>query len=103
MWSRSEPPVLVAMASAGGLRVQLDGKVVDLARTAAEGAAARGLPATSRYAGGDTAATLEMSAVERPDLSEGAVVPQAVLTVERAGKDAIIAPVAGLIGCATAK
>ena len=103
LWSRSEPPQLVAMATAAGLRMQIDGKTADLARTGAEGVAARGLPATARFAGGDVVATLEMSAVERPDLTDGAVVPQAVLTVERAGKDSIVAPVAGLIGCAAAR
>lgn len=100
LWSRSEPPQLVAMMTPGAVRLSLDGKTADLPRTGAEGAAARGLPATSRYAAGDTRATLEMSAVERPDLADGAVVPQAVLTVEQPGKDVIVAPAAGLIGCA---
>lgn len=103
LWSRSEPPVLVAMATPGSMRLSLDGKAVVLPLAAAEGGVARGLAARSRYAAGDTVATLEMSVVERPDLTDGAVVPQGLLTVVRPGADQVIAPVAGLIGCAPAR
>lgn len=102
LWSRGTPPRLVAMAS-GTLRLSIDGKPVDLARTAAEGVAARDVPAGARFAAGDITATLQLSAVERPDLADGAVVPDGLLTVARAGADTIVAPVAGLIGCAPAK
>jgi hypothetical protein len=85
------------------LRVSLDGKTVDLARTTAQGAAGRGLAAMSRYQAGDVMASLELSTVERPDLRDGALAPEAMLTVERAGKDAIVMPVAGMIGCQPAR
>jgi hypothetical protein len=105
LWSRSEPPQLVAMVAAepGSLRLQVDGKPVELPRIGADGIAGRGLAATSRYAAGEVSATVELSALERPDLTAGALVPQATLTVERKGHDTIIAPAGGLIGCAPVK
>ncbi|MDB5696892.1 MAG: hypothetical protein JWN21_2435 [Sphingomonas bacterium] len=105
LWNTGEPRQLVAMATAepGLLRVALDGKMLDLARTMAEGAAGRGLAAVSRYAAGDVTASLELSTVERPDLRDGALAPEAMLTVERVGKDAIVMPVAGMIGCQPAR
>ena len=105
LWTVAEPRQLVAMASAepATLRVQIDGKPMDMQRTAAEGIAGRGLAAVSRYGGGDATASLELTAVERPDLKDGAVVPDAMLTVARAGTDTVVMPVAGLIGCRPAK
>lgn len=105
LWTIAEPRQFVAMASAdsAALRVQLDGKPVDLPRTAAEGIAARGLAAVTRYGAGEATAALELTAVERPDLRDGAVVPEATLTLERAGQDTVVMPVAGLIGCRPAK
>ena len=105
LWNTGEPRQLVAMATAepGTLRLSLDGKTVDLPRTTAEGAAARGLAALSRYQAGDVSAALELAAIERPDLRDGALAPEAMLTVERSGKDAIIMPVAGIIGCQPAR
>lgn len=105
LWTAAEPRQLVAMATAepGSLRVVLDGKTVDLPRTAAEGAAARGLAAVSRYATGEVSASLELSAIERPDLRDGALAPEALLTVSQVGKDAIVMPVAGIIGCQPAR
>ena len=34
---------------------------------------------------------------------DGALAPEALLTVERVGKDAIVMPVAGIIGCQPAR
>jgi hypothetical protein len=105
LWNTGEPRQLVAMATAepGVLRLSLDGKTVDLPRTTAEGAAARGLAVLSRYQAGDVSAALELSAIERPDLRDGALAPEAMLTVERVGKDTVVMPVAGIIGCQPAR
>ena len=99
LWSLSEPRVLVAMAEPARLRLQLDGKPLDLARTGMEGAATLGLAATTRYAAGPVSATVALTIVERPDVAGGALVPESTLTVERAGQDAVVTPVAGLVGC----
>ena len=104
LWS-PEPRQLVAMAVAepGTLRLQLDGKTVDLPRVSALGTAGRGFPASARYASGELSATLDLTVTERPDLADGAVAPEAMLTVERTGQDAVVAPLAGLIGCVPVK
>ena len=105
LWSRDAQPQLLAMVGAdpGVLRVQLDGKALTLPRTAADGAAVRGLAASSTYAGEGIGATLALSAVERPELADGALVTDATLTVEQVGKDMMIVPLGGMIGCAPAK
>ena len=99
LWSLSEPRQLIAMAEPGRLRIQLDGKPLDLARTAAEGAAGLGLATSTRYEGGGLAATLELKVEERPDLAKGALAKDATLTVQRAGQDAVVTPVGGMVGC----
>ena len=103
LWSVSARE-LVAMAPAGGpLRVQLDGKPLDLPRTNASGDVALGLPASAGFAGGGITATLDMTVMPDPALAGGARVPSGLLTVTQAGKDQLVVPVAGLVGCAEGK
>jgi hypothetical protein len=104
LWSVAEPHRLVALAGAdpARLRLALGGTATDLPRTEADGAAAFGLAATTRYRAGDVSATLELTTRTTPDLTGGALVPAATLTVERAGADAVVMPVGGLVGCAPA-
>lgn len=99
LWTRETTPRLLAMVGPA-LTLNLDGKPVTLPRTGAEGGEARGLPATSRYATGAIVATLTLTVVERPDLADGALVPEAILTIEQAGHDTMVTPLGGMIGCA---
>lgn len=99
LWSLSEPRQMVAMAEPGRLRLKLDGRTVDLARTATEGAAGLGLGGSTRYAAGELAATLELALSERPDIAKGALITEATLILESQGKDAVVTPVGGLVGC----
>ena len=103
LFSTGETRTLVAMAAAdaGTLRIALDGQVRDYARAAPGAAVDLGFASQTRYIGGDTAATLSMTITRRPDLAQGAIVSDATLLVERAGKDGVIMPLAGMIGCAT--
>ena len=105
LWSRAERPELVAMvgADAATLRVQLAGKPVTLSRTAATGGGTRGFRSDSTYAATGVTASLTMTTAERPDLADGALVPDALLTVTPAGQDTIVVPVGGMIGCALAR
>jgi hypothetical protein len=101
LWSRGDRRfVAVAAADTASLRVMLDGKAVDAARDTQVGVAGYGLAERATYRSGDTVLTLEMAVAPRGDLSDGAAVPEATLTVERAGSDTVVHPVAGLIGCA---
>ena len=89
-----------AMAGADSLRIALDGKVVDLPRVAQDGPVAHGLSRDSDYRAGEIVARLSMTIVDRPDLTQGAAVESALLSLDRPGKDAIAVPLAGLVGCA---
>ncbi len=101
LWSASDRR-LVAMASAdpAQLRIALDGKVpVELPRVGQHGEGGFGLAASTDYRGGEVAATLDLTIAARADLKDGATVPQATLRIDQAGRDTVIVPLAGLIGC----
>lgn len=93
--------VLVAMAQAdpASLRLSIGGTVVDLERTAQTGTAGFGFSQTNEYGGGSTTAALTMRIETQDALTQGAVVPEATLRLDRAGQDTVIMPVSGLIGC----
>lgn len=101
LWDNAPERRLVAMATAepARLRLRIDGQTIDLARAGQQGAAGYGFAGVTDYAGGDLRVALDMSVQARADLSGGAVVPAATLRVERPGRDVLVAPVAGLIGC----
>jgi hypothetical protein len=93
---------LVAMATAdpAQIRIALDGRIADFARAAQVGDGGFGFARTTTYAAADTALTLDLTIATRADLRDGAVVPEATIRIERAGRDGIVLPVAGMIGCA---
>ena len=101
LWSVGTTRALVAMASAepAMLRLSIEGTVTDLARDTQQGAAGFGFAETTAYRAGTVTATLVMSVKTRGDLKEGAAVPEATLRLDRDGKDSIVLPVAGMIGC----
>jgi hypothetical protein len=82
------------------LRIALDGKPLDVARSGERGAGDYGFAGTTDYAAADLSATLDMTITRRTELSAGAAIPSGTLTIARAGQDSVIVPVAGLIGCA---
>ncbi len=102
LFSAGKDRVLVAMASAapGTLRVALEGSPADYARGTQSGSAGYGFATTTEYRGGDVSATLDLTIQTRKDLTQGAVVERGTLRIDRPGKDTIVLPVAGLIGCA---
>ena len=51
------------------------------------------------YRGGDVTATLDMAVAVRADISAGATVTSATLRIDRPGRDTVVMPVGGLIGC----
>lgn len=101
LWDTAPKRALVAMATAdpARLRLRLDGRTLDFARGGEQGTAGFGFAGVTEYRGGDVVAVLDMTVQTRPDLTGGAVVPAATLRIERPGRDTLIAPVAGLIGC----
>lgn len=103
LWSVTDRSFVgVAGADPASLRLKIDGKVVDLPRAAQVGQGGYGLAATSTYEGAGVAATLDLTIAPRDDLTQGALVPQATLTLRRTGADELVQPLGGLIGCAAA-
>jgi hypothetical protein len=103
LFSTGQTRALATMATAepGSLRLVLDGRVIDLPRTGAEGNATLGLAPTTTYAAGGVTATLTLTIEQRATLTAGAAVPIATLRLDRAGQDSIAMPLAGLLGCRT--
>jgi len=102
LFSTGTTRTLAAMATAdpATLRLGLDGKTIDLPRTGAAGAAQLGLNAESVYRAGDVVATVQMTVELRQNLTAGAAVPVATLRLDREGRDTVVVPLAGLVGCA---
>ncbi|WP_244624566.1 hypothetical protein [Sphingomonas sp. So64.6b] len=101
LWSGGSSRAFVAMAraDAASVRLSIDGQQIDMPRTAQHGDGGFGFAAVTEYEAGGTKAVLDMTITTRGDLKDGAAVPEATLRIERAGKDSIILPVMGLIGC----
>jgi hypothetical protein len=103
LWSKTENPALIAMASAdpAQIRLSIGGTVTDLARDAQQGTGALGFSATTTYGTGAMRVTLAVTIAPRDDLKQGAAVPEGTLRLDREGQDSVVIPVAGLIGCAS--
>lgn len=103
LWTATGTRALVAMAQAdpARLRLSIGGTIIDLERSAQVGAGGFGFAETNDYGGGSTAAKLTLKIETRGSIVGGAMVPEGILQIDRAGQDSIVVPVAGMIGCAT--
>jgi hypothetical protein len=100
LWSAAGDRTLVAMATPARLRLAIDGRPpADLPGTGGEGTTTLGFAARTSYKGGEVSATVDLTIVARSDITAGATVPQGALTVAGPGRDTVVVPVAGLIGC----
>lgn len=114
LWTVEPQRRLVAAATAvggagggaGTLRLVLDGRTLDLARSAAPapapGQGSFGFDPVTEYRAGAVTATLDLTIRTRADLSGGALVPEAAVRIDRPGRDSVVQPLAGLVGCAPA-
>ena len=102
LWTRGPSQALVAMAVAdpATIRLAIDGKVQDFALSAQNGEGGYGFSHTTEYKGGDVTATLEMTIAGETNLANGARIGDATLRIERPGRDTVVVPAGGLIGCA---
>lgn len=91
--------VAMAGAEAATLRLVLDGATVDVARGAQSGAGGFGFAASTEYRGAGVVAHLDLTTEQRADLTAGAAIPQAMLRLDREGRDGVAVPLVGLIGC----
>ncbi|WP_404369888.1 hypothetical protein AB5I39_00510 [Sphingomonas sp. MMS24-J45] len=103
LWTATGTRALVAMAQAdpARLRLSIAGTIVDLERSAQVGAGGFGFAETTDYGGGSTAAKLTLKIETKGSIVAGAMVPEGILQIDRAGQDSVVIPVAGMIGCAT--
>jgi len=101
LWSMDAGRQLVAMATAdpAQIRLAIDGKASDYAMTTQSPAIGFGFGGVTHYRGGDVTATLDMAVAVRADISAGATVTSATLRIDRPGRDTVVIPVGGLIGC----
>ena len=101
LWSMDAGRQLVAMATAdpAQIRLAVDGKTTDYAMATQSPAIGFGFGGITQYRGGDVTATLDMAVAVRADISAGATVTSATLRIDRPGRDTVVMPVGGLIGC----
>ncbi len=101
LWSMTPSHALIAMADAdtATIRLSIGGGQKDFAMTAQNGGGTLGFSQTTTYRGGDLTATLDISITTKADLTAGASIPEGTLRLDQAGKDTVVVPVAGLIGC----
>lgn len=102
LWTRGPSQALIAMATAdpATIRLTIDGRVQDFAMSAQNGTGGYGFSHTIEYKGGDLTATLDMTISNETSMTGGARIGDATLRIERPGRDAIVVPAGGLIGCA---
>ena len=102
LWTATGTRALVAMAQAdpARLRLSIAGTIVDLERSGQVGAGGFGFAETNDYGSGSTAAKLTLKIETRGSIVQGAMVPEGILQIDRAGQDSLVVPVAGMIGCA---
>ena len=104
LWSVGDRQlVAMAVTDPARLRIAIDGKPLDYTRASQTGAGGYGFGKINVYRGADVTATLDMTVVERPELTSGAMVPDATIRIDRPGRDTVIVPVAGLVGCVAAQ
>jgi hypothetical protein len=98
LWDRaSEKRVVMAVASPATVRVMRDGKAVDLPQIRADGTPVLGFAPQARY--GDAAFSVGLNLDIVASEGGGAVIRNGAVTVTGADGGAVVAPVAGLIGC----
>ncbi len=101
LWARTTPPrrVFMALQDPAVARIRVDGRSVDLPRTAAEGESAYGHAPMQRYAGEGITLTMAIQMDARSGLVGGAVIPNGSLEYRDARGWETIIPVAGMVGC----
>jgi len=102
LWTRGPSQALVAMAVAdpATIRLTIDGKVQDFTMTAQNGTGGFGFSQSTEYKGDGVTATLDMTVASETSLQGGARINDATLSIARPGRDTVVVPAGGLIGCA---
>jgi len=101
LWSRKSPPLrfLMTLNEPAVARVQIQGKMVELARVAQTGQPIYGQFPNQRYRGEGLSLSVTFSSDNMGPLNSGAVVSSAVVEYSDAQGWTAIVPAAGLIAC----
>ncbi len=101
LWARTTPPrrVFMALQDPAVARIRIEGRSLDLPRTAAEGESAYGHTPMQRYEGGGITLTMTIQMDARSGLVGGAVIPTGSLEYRDAKGWETVIPVAGMVGC----
>lgn len=98
LWDRaSKTRVVMAVAVPPAITIVRGGVTRSLAQASSAGAAVLGFAPHSVYAGGDFTVGLDLEI--SPSEGGGAVIRNGAVTVTAADGSAVVAPVAGLVGC----
>ena len=103
LWSHKSPPLrfLVSLSDPAVVRVQLEGKLVEIARVAQSGQPFYGQFPDQRYRGNGVSLGVSFSVDGATALAGGAVVSSAVVEYADANGWTTVIPAAGLIACQT--
>ena len=82
------------------LRLSLDGKTADYPISAQNGIGGLGFSQITEYRGAGVVATLQGNVRTDAGAPNSGSISDGILKIERAGRAAIVIPVAGAIGCA---
>lgn len=102
LWDRASKRrvvMMVAVPEPAVVRVASGGKVMALAQIAAEGDKVLGFAPRSRFGDGRFEVAIDVEITANDGVVGGGVVRDGTLTVTQADGVAVVAPVAGLIGC----
>jgi hypothetical protein len=100
LWDRAtEKRIVMAVAQPAMIRVVRGDETLDLAQVSVDGAPVLGFAPHARY--GDTTLGVGLDLEITPSEGGGAVIRSGTVTVTEADGSAVVAPVAGLVGCAT--
>lgn len=101
LWARTTPPrrVFMALQDPAVARIRIEGRSVDLPRTAGEGDSVYGHTPIQRFEGEGITLTIKIQMDARSGLVGGAVIPSGSLEYRDAKGWETIIPVAGIVGC----
>ena len=102
LWTRtpSMAPVAMAMTDPAMLRLSIDGKARDLPISAQNGIGGLGFSQVTEYKDAGVTATLQGTVRTDAGAPKSGSISDALLRIDRAGRDSFTIPVAGAISCA---
>jgi hypothetical protein len=102
LWTRTASLALVAMATTdpASLRLAIDGKVADYPISAQNGIGGLGFSQVTEFKDHGVTATLQMTVTTDNNAPKNGSISDATLRIDRPGRDDLVVPLAGVIGCA---